>query len=136
MSRLKSDTIWVVKGSEFYNRSIKSCLKDNNAKMCSRYEDRKSVVSEKFMRNIKNIIYKYVSLTLKSIYVDKFEHIVDKYSNKNRNEDCLCKVGDIYFDIVNNNKDPKFKHGDYFITSIIKTFLQIATLQIGLKNFL
>ena len=62
MSTLKSDTIWVVKGSECYNRSIKSCLKDNNAKMCSRYEDRKSVVSEKFMRNIKNRIYKYVSL--------------------------------------------------------------------------
>ena len=69
------------------------------------------------------------------MYVDKLEHIVDKYSNKNRNEDCLCKVGHIYFDIVNNNKDPKFKHGDYFITSAIKTFLQIATLQIGLKNF-
>ena len=81
MSRLKLNTTWVIKVSEFYNRSIQSCLKDNGAEMYSRYEDRKYVVSEKFMRNIKNRIYNYVNLIVKSIYVDKLDHIVDKYSN-------------------------------------------------------
>ena len=57
-------------------------------------------------------------------------------SNSNQNEDCRCRVGHIYFDVVNNDKDSKYKVGHYVIISNIKIFLQKATHQIGLKNFL
>ena len=57
-------------------------------------------------------------------------------SNNNQNEECRCKVGHIYFDVVNNDKDPKYNVGHYVMISNIKTFLQKATIQIGLKNFL
>ena len=38
------------KGSEFYNRSTKSCLHDNDKEMYSTYNEEKFVVGEKFIR--------------------------------------------------------------------------------------
>ena len=46
-------------------------------------------------------------------------------SHKNQNENYLSKVGHIYFDVINNDKDPKFKHEYYVMTLIIKTLFQI-----------
>ena len=43
-------TLWVDKGSEFYNRSTKSWLQDNNTEMCSIHNKVKSVVAERFIR--------------------------------------------------------------------------------------
>ena len=38
------------KGSEFYNRSTKSCLHDNDIEMYSTYNEEKSVAGERFIR--------------------------------------------------------------------------------------
>ena len=43
------------KDDEFYNRSIKSWLKKNNIEMYSTYNERKSVVDERFIRTLKFI---------------------------------------------------------------------------------
>ena len=53
--------IWADKGSEFYNGSMKSFLQNNDTEMYSTHNEGKSVVAERFIRTLKNKIYKYMS---------------------------------------------------------------------------
>ena len=53
-SMTKPNRIWVDKGSEFYNRSFKKWLKDNDIKMHSTQNEEKWVVVERFIRTLKN----------------------------------------------------------------------------------
>ena len=46
----KPNKIWVDKESEFYNRLMKSWLKDNDMEMYSTHNEGKSVVAERFIR--------------------------------------------------------------------------------------
>ena len=57
----KPNKIWGDKGSEFYNRSMKSWLQDNNTEMYSTHIEGKSVVASGSIRNLKNRIYKYIT---------------------------------------------------------------------------
>ena len=57
-SKCKPNKIWVDKGSEFCNRSMKSCLQDNNIEMYSTHNEGKSVVAERFIRTVNTKIYK------------------------------------------------------------------------------
>ena len=41
------------KWSEFYDRSMKLWLQDNDTEMCSRHNEGKSVVAEKFTKTLK-----------------------------------------------------------------------------------
>ena len=60
-SKHKPNEIWADKGSEFYNRSMKSWLQDNNIEMHSTRNERNSVVAERFIRTLKYKIYKYMT---------------------------------------------------------------------------
>ena len=80
-SKRKPNKIWVDKGSEFYNSSFKKWLKDNVIEMYSAIHEGKSVVAERFIRTIKNKIYKYMTSILKNMYIDKLDDIVKKYNN-------------------------------------------------------
>ena len=60
----------VDKGSEFYNRSIKSWLEQNDIEMYLTHNEGKSVVVERFIRTSKNKVYKYISIS-KNVYIDK-----------------------------------------------------------------
>ena len=53
----KPNKIWVDQGSEFYNNSFKDFLKINNIEMYSTYNERKSVVAERFYRTLKNTCF-------------------------------------------------------------------------------
>ena len=53
--------IWVDKGSKFYNGSMKPWLEKNDIEMYSTHNEGKSVVPERFMRTIKNKIYKHMT---------------------------------------------------------------------------
>ena len=85
--------------------------------MYSTHNERKSVVAERFIRTIKNKIYKYMSSISKNVYIDKLDDIVDKYNNKKHR---TIKMKPI--DVKDNtyiafgkeviDKDPKFKVGD------------------------
>ena len=57
-SKRKPNKIWVDQGSEFYNSSFKKWLKDNDIKMYSTYNEGKSVVAQRFIRTLKNKIFK------------------------------------------------------------------------------
>ena len=80
----KPNKIWVDKGSEFYNNSFKKWLKDNNIEMYSIHNEGKSVVAERFIRTLKNKIYKYMTSVSKNVYTDKLDDIVDEYNNTYR----------------------------------------------------
>ena len=60
-SNRKSNKIWVDKGREFYNNSFNKWLQGNDISMYSTHNEQKSVVAERFIRTIKNKIYKYMT---------------------------------------------------------------------------
>ena len=60
-SNRKPNKILADRGSEFYNRSMKSCIKENAIEMHSTHNEQKSVVAERFIRTLKNKIYKYMT---------------------------------------------------------------------------
>ena len=115
-SNRKPNKIWVDKGGEFYNRSVKSWLEKNDIKMYSTHNEGKSVVAERFIRAMKNKIYKYMSSISKNVYIDKVDDIVHKYNNtKHRTMNAIDIKDNTYTDFgkkVNDN-DPKFKVGDH-----------------------
>ena len=43
--------------------------------------DRKSVVAERFIRTLKNKIYKYMTSISKNVYTDKLDDIVNEDNN-------------------------------------------------------
>ena len=49
--------------------------------MYSTHSEGKSVVAERFIRNLKNKIYKYITSVSKTIYVNILDYIVNKYDN-------------------------------------------------------
>ena len=57
----KPNKIWLDKGSEFYNASFKKWLKNNDIVMYSTHNEGKSVVAERFIRTLRNKIYKYMT---------------------------------------------------------------------------
>ena len=55
----KPNKIWVDQGSEFHNNTFKHFLKINNIEMFSTYNEGKSVVDERFIKTLKNKIFKH-----------------------------------------------------------------------------
>ena len=51
-STQKSNNIWVDKYSEFYNRSVKPWLQNNDIEMYLKLNEGKSVVAERFIRTL------------------------------------------------------------------------------------
>ena len=80
-SKRKPNKVWVDQGSEFYNKFLKKWLKDNNIEMYSTHNEEKSVVAERFIRTLKNKIYKHMTAILKNVYFDVLNDIVDEYNN-------------------------------------------------------
>ena len=58
----KPNKIWVDQGSEFYKNYFEDFLKTNNIEMYSTYNEGKSVVSERFIRTLKNKIFKHMTV--------------------------------------------------------------------------
>ena len=54
-SNRKPNKIWVDKGSDFYNRSMKSQLEKKGIEMYSTHNEEKSVIAERFIRTFKKI---------------------------------------------------------------------------------
>ena len=113
----KPNKIWVDQGSEFYNNDFKKCLLNNNIIMYSIYNEGKSVVVERFIRTLKNKLYKHMTATGKNVYYDVLEDVVNKYNNTKHNTLKMkpknVKDGNkrIYID-ENNKKDSRFKIGE------------------------
>ena len=72
-SNRKPKKIWVEKGSESYNESMKSFLQNNNIETCLTHNEEKSVFAERFIINLKNEIYKEMISISKDVYIDKLD---------------------------------------------------------------
>ena len=123
----KPNKIWVDQGSKFYNNSFKKWLDDNEIKICSAYNEGRSIVAERFIRTLKNKIYKYMTAVSKNIYFDELNNIFDKYNNTYHfNTTIKMKPVDVKFDsyveynVDSNDKDPKFKISDQLSISKYK----------------
>ena len=79
-SEYKPNKIWVDKDSQFYNRSRKSWLQDNDIQMYSRHDEGNPMVAERFIRTLKIKVYKYMTLISKNVYIDKLNDMI-VYSN-------------------------------------------------------
>ena len=66
-SNRKPNKIWVDKRSEFYNSSFKKCLKYNDIEMYSLNNEGKCAIAERFIRTLKNKIYKYLTSISKNV---------------------------------------------------------------------
>ena len=134
VSNRKPNKIWVDKGSEFYNRSMKSWLEKNAIEMYSTHNEGKIVIAGRFIRTLKNEIYKYMASISKNAYIDKLHDIVNKYNNPYhrtiKNQTCiLTLVKKLMIEIINLNLVILLEYQN------IKIFPQKAMFQIGLKTF-
>ena len=86
--------------------------------MYSTHNEGKSVIAERFIRMLKNKIYKYMTSIPKNVYIDKLDDIVDEYNNAYHRaikmkptdvKDNTC----IDFTKEVNDKNPKFKVGNH-----------------------
>ena len=82
-SNRKPNKIWVDQGSQFYNNVFKKWLPDKDIIMYSTYNEGKSVVTERFIRTLKNKLYKHMTATGKNVYYDVLDDVVNKYNNLN-----------------------------------------------------
>ena len=116
-SNRKPNKIWVDQGSEFYNNNFKKWLSDNNIIMYSAYNEGKSVVAERFIRTLKNKLYKHMTATGKNVYYDVLDDVVSKYNNtkystiKMKPTDVGNNNKIVYID-EHNEKHSRFKVGD------------------------
>ena len=76
-----SNKIWADHGGEFYNNLFKRFLRINNIEIYSTYNKEKSVVVERFIRTLKNKVFKQMTAVSKNIYFDMLDDIVNKYNN-------------------------------------------------------
>ena len=117
LQRRKSNKIWVDQGSELYNQSFKDFMKINNIEMYSTFNEGKSVVAERFLRTLKNKIFKHMTAISKNVYVDVLNDIVNKYNNavhKTIKMKTINVTDDSFveYNEESNQKDPKFKVGN------------------------
>ena len=115
-SNRKPNKIWVDQGGEFYNNVFEKWLSDNDINMYLRYNEGESVVAERFIRTLKNKLYKHMTATGKNIYYDVLDDVVNKYNNTKHSTIKMKPIDvknkkKVYID-EHNEKDSKFKVGD------------------------
>ena len=98
-SNRKPNKIWVDQGGEFYNHVFKKWSSDNDIITYSTFNKGKSVVAGRFIRALKNKLYKHMTATGKNIYYDVLDDIVNEYDNTKCNTIKMKPK-----DVKNNNR--------------------------------
>ena len=86
--------------------------------MYSMYNEEVSVVAERFIRTLKNKIFKHMTAISKNVYFDVLDEIVNKYNNTVHRTIKMKPIDvtlDSYVEYNEdlNKTDPKFKVGDH-----------------------
>ena len=93
--------------------------------MYSTFNEGKSVVAERFIRTLKNKLYKNMTNIGKNVYYDVLDDIVNEYNNTKHNtikmkpKDVKNDNERVYID-EHNKKDSRFNVGDRVRTSKLK----------------
>ena len=94
--------------------SFKKWLKDNNnMKMQSMQNEKKSVVAKKFIRTLKNKIYRHMTAVSRNVYFNLLDDIISKYNNTYHNSIKMNSIdveSNFYFEdnFDFNESDPIF----------------------------
>ena len=86
--------------------------------MYSTHNEGKSVAAERFIRTLKNRIYKHMTSISKNVYIDELDDIINEYNNTYHRTIKMKPIGvkdSTYINIgkEGNDKDPKFKAGEH-----------------------
>ena len=132
----------------FYNNNIKSFFKNNDIEKYSTFNEGKPFVAERFIKTLKNKIYKHMTTIGKNIYFNDLDDIVDKYNNtvdkcnNTVHNSIKVKPKDVKNDNLTeyieefNKKDPKFKIGDHVRISKYKNIFSKGYLPNWLEEIL
>ena len=127
----KPEKLWVDKGTEFYNKRVKSL----GVELYSTKNEKKSCVVERWNRTMKEKMYKYFSANSTRRYIDVLDGMVSIYNNARHSSikmtpaKASMKVNErvvwmnLYGDLNPETVKPKLKVGDKVrITKKKKTF--------------
>ena len=109
---------------------MKSWLEKTATEMYSRHNEGKSIVAEKYIRTLKNKMYKYITSILENVYIDQLDDIVyknnDIYHNtiKMKPADVKPKTYINSSKEIDEDQDPKFKIGSIFRIGKYKTIFE------------
>ena len=79
--RGKPNEIWVDQWGEFYKYLFKKIFKINKMEIYSTYNEGKSFAAERFIKTLKDKLFKHMRAVSKNIYFDVLDDIVNKYNN-------------------------------------------------------
>ena len=100
---------------------MKLRLEKSQIEMHSTHNEGKSVFAERFIRTLKNKIYKYMTSISKNVYIDKLDDIVNTYRRTIKMKPVDVKPStNIDSSKELNDQDLKFKIGDIFRISKFK----------------
>ena len=85
--------------------------------MYSTFNEGKSVVAERFIRTLKNKIFKHMTTISKNVYIDVLNDIVNKYNNTIHRAIKMKPIdvtdnSFVEYNEDSNKRNPKFKVGD------------------------
>ena len=120
----KPKRLWVDKGKEYYNKSVKELLESEGIEMYSTENEEKSSVCERWNRTIKTKMWKQFTVQNNTVYIDMLPGLVKEYNNtkhrsigmtpveasKKKNEGSVFLK--LYGDMKTQRSLPKFKVGD------------------------
>ena len=122
----KPEKLWVDRGSEFYNKTFKSLLKEygtgkaaSGIELYSTYSDLKAVFIERFNRTLLHIINKPMFINGDSNWVNILNDAVLTYNNNIHSTinmtpvDASNNLDKVKYTFNFKNIKPKFKVGDY-----------------------
>ena len=112
----KPKKLWVDRGTEFYNSKMDRFLDEKDIERYSTFNEGKSVVAERFIRTLKNKIYKHMTSISKNVYIDALPGIVQDYNNSYhstiRMKPNEVTAGSVIYEKRKNRAKAKFKVGD------------------------
>ena len=90
----------------------------NDIEQYSTRNEGKSVATERFIRNLKDKVYRYMTSISKNVSIDALDDIVNEYNNTYHRTMKMETVDVKHYTYIDfckevNNKDPKFQVGDH-----------------------
>ena len=90
----------------------------NDIEQYSTRNEGKSVATERFIRNLKDKVYRYMTSISKNVSIDTLDDIVNEYNNAYHRTIKMETVDVKHYTYIDsskevNNKDPKFQVGDH-----------------------
>ena len=110
--------------------------------MYSTYNEEKFVIAKRFIRTLKNKIFKHMTAVSKNVYFDVLDNIVDKFNNpahRSMKMKPIDVTSDSYTEYSEDANKKKILNSKLVIMlefKNTKTFLRKDTLKIGQKKFL